>query len=279
MTTVTSYKTPQEFLDNTEKILEQRELENNLILGLCNGFADKSKVYDGCVFINTFADNQIQASSIKTISKAIVSGTTKDIRHIKSLADYYIDNGIQLIGAVGESFYSCEFSNFYGKRQVGERTMIVHKLISVNSLPLAPGNLVTATLNDIDLLTDWTINFEQDAQTFPKQSREQILKSIQTRVSLGNIFKWIDNDEIVSIAAIVRKTKNAGIVGLVYTPDKLRGRGYATSCVQKLSELILSSGYRYCGLFTDKSNPTSNHIYKKIGYLPTIEFTDIEYEK
>ena len=100
-----------------------------------------------------------------------------------------------------------------------------------------------------------------------------------TRIGLGTIFKWIDNNEIVSIAAIVRKTKNAGIVGLVYTPGKFRGRGYATSCVQKISELILSNGYSYCGLFTDKSNPTSNYIYKKIGYLPTIEFSDIEYEK
>ena len=279
LTTVTSYNTPKEFLGDSEKILEQRALENNLILGICNGFADKSKVYDGCVFINAFANNQIQASSIKTISKAIVSGTTQDIHHIKSLADYYLDKGIHLSGAIGESFYSIEFSKFYGKGQVGARTLIVHKLVSVNSLPIAPGNLVPAILNDIDLLTDWIINFEEDTQTFPKQSRAQILKSTQARVELGDFFKWIDNNEIVSIAAIVRKTKKAGIVGLVYTPAKLRGRGYATSCVQKLSEYILSSGYRYCGLFTDKSNPTSNHIYKKIGYLPLSEFTDIEYEK
>lgn len=278
MTTVTSYKTPQEFLDISEDILEEREIENNLILGLCNGFSDKSKVYDGCVFINVFADNQIQASSIKTISKVILSGTTKDIRHIKSLADYYRDNGIQLTGAFGESFYAFEFSNFYGKRQVGEKKLIVHKLTSVNSLPLASGELVNATMNDIELLTDWTMNFEEDVQSFPKQNREQILNITQRRVGLGDIFKWIDNDEIVSIVAIVRKTKNASIIGLVYTPEKLRGRGYATSCVQKLSELILCNGYKYCGLFTDKSNPASNHIYKKIGYFPILEFTEIEYE-
>ena len=279
MTTVISYKTPQAYLDNTAEILEFRELENNLILGICNGFADKTKEYDGCVFINAVADNCIQVSSIKTISKAIITGTSKDIRHIKSLTDYYIDHGIPLTGVVGESVYSAAFSNYYGRKLVNQRTMIVHKLLAVNPLPLAPGKLDMATMNDIDLLTDWTIHFEKDTGTFPKQSREQIVNSTRTRVGSGHFFKWIANDETVSIAAIVRKTRNVGVVGLVYTPDSFRGKGYATSCVQKVSEHILSAGYSCCGLFTDQSNPTSNHIYKKIGYVPTSTFTDIEFEQ
>ena len=79
------------------------------------------------------------------------------------------------------------------------------------------------------------------------------------------------------MAAMIRKTKRFGIVSLVYTPDKLRGNGYATSCVQKLSEHLLQSGFKSCGLFTDKANPTSNSIYKKIGYVPITEFSDIDY--
>ena len=34
-----------------------------------------------------------------------------------------------------------------------------------------------------------------------------------------------------------------------------------------------------CGLFTDASNPTSNSIYKKIGYQPIAYFTDVEFNK
>ncbi len=277
MTTITAYKTPQGFLDDTEKILEQKELENNLILGLCNDFADKTREYNTCVFINSIADNQIQASSIKTISKAVVAGTTKNVQDIKVLADYYLDNGINLTGAFGESFYSTEFSNFYGKRQVAERTMIVHKLTSVNNLPWAAGSLEVANEKDIDLVAEWTKLFEEDAKTFPRKSSEEIMRNTQRMIGTGNIFKWVDGGKTVSIAAIVRKTKSFGIVGLVYTPDKFRGKGYATSSVQKLSEHILQSGFNSCGLFTDKSNPTSNNIYKKIGYVPTTEFTDIEY--
>ena len=269
MTTVASYQTPQDFLDDTAEILEQREVENNLILGVCNNFADKTKVYDGCVFINSFDDGKIQATAIQTISKAIVSGTSKDVRYIKSPADYFTDNNIDLTGVVGESFYSTEFSKFYGKRQTAEKSLIVHKLISVNDLPPTAGKLESATADDIDLVTEWTINFERDAQTFPSKSKEQAQKSTQAQIASGSLFKWTNKREIVSIAAIVRKTKNLGIVGLVYTPDEARNKGYATSRVQKLSEHILQNGFKYCGLFTDKANPASNHIYRKIGYSPS----------
>jgi uncharacterized protein len=72
--------------------------------------------------------------------------------------------------------------------------------------------------------------------------------------------------------------QNAGIVGLVYTPEKYRRNGYATNHVQRLIEYILQKGFIYCGLFTDKANPISNHIYKKIGYEPITEYLDIGYK-
>jgi predicted GNAT family acetyltransferase len=33
-----------------------------------------------------------------------------------------------------------------------------------------------------------------------------------------------------------------------------------------LSQILLQQGYKYCFLFTDLANPTSNHIYQAIGY-------------
>ena len=35
-----------------------------------------------------------------------------------------------------------------------------------------------------------------------------------------------------------------------------------------LSQWLLGQGYRACFLYTDLSNPTSNHIYQAIGYEP-----------
>ncbi len=62
------------------------------------------------------------------------------------------------------------------------------------------------------------------------------------------------------------------MVNLVYTPPELRGKGYATNCVAALSQKLLDDGYKFCSLFTDLSNPTSNDIYSKIGYNPIADF-------
>lgn len=277
MITVQAYTTPQLFLDATESTLEQRELENNLQLGICNGFADKTQPQKGCIFINALESGQILATAMNTAAKAIVSGVTDNPLPIKALSDYYLVNEIDLTGAVGERFYAAAFSDAYGKPVVGEVNMIVHRLTTVNQLPPASGRMEVAEDTDIELLTDWTIRFEEEVHVSPVQPRATVLKSVQMRVNAGNFFKWVDKGEIVSIAAIVRKTKNIGIVGLVYTPDPWRGKGYAKSCVQKLSERILQSGFAHCGLFTDKANPTSNHIYRQIGYVPVTEFADLTY--
>ncbi|NVM19316.1 MAG: hypothetical protein HWN80_16540 [Candidatus Lokiarchaeota archaeon] len=55
------------------------------------------------------------------------------------------------------------------------------------------------------------------------------------------------------------------------TPPSLRRIGYTTECVAILSKLLLEEGNKYCFLFTDFSNSTSNSIYQKIGYRPVID--------
>lgn len=275
---VKSYTTPQDFLDETLILLQEKELDNNLIIGLCNGFEDKTKVQEGCVFINTICNEKIVASSIKTLSRAIVCSYTKDEQYIKPLADFYLQHGISVSGVFGDEFSSSAFLNYYGKKQKNAKTLIVHQLSRINDLPLSSGKLVLADEGDLDLLTDWTMNFEADVQSFFLQSRETAYKNTLAKIKAGSIFKWVDNNEVLGICAIMRKTEKSAIVGLVYTPPILRGKGYATSCVIKLSEKILNEGSKYCGLFTDKANPTSNSIYRKIGYVPSTEFKDIEFE-
>ena len=54
--------------------------------------------------------------------------------------------------------------------------------------------------------------------------------------------------------------------GPVYTPPDDRGRGYASNLVAGVSGEMLSRGAEACFLYTDLGNPTSNAIYRRIGY-------------
>jgi predicted GNAT family acetyltransferase len=207
-----------------------------------------------------------------------VTSESDDPRFIKELADYYLQKNIDIKGVFGAQAYANEFANFYSNRHIIDMTLIVHELTRINELPLAKGKFQMAEEKDADLVTQWSMTFEEEKDPAVRRSKEQVLKATQHKIASGDIFKWTDNGKMLSMAAINRKTKNAGIVGLVYTPDEYRRNGFATGLVQKLSEYILQSGFKCCGLFTDKANPTSNHIYKKIGYEPISEFLDIGFK-
>ena len=67
-------------------------------------------------------------------------------------------------------------------------------------------------------------------------------------------------------------------INAVYTPNQLRGKGYASSCVAALCREILSGGKRFCTLFADVENPTANGIYQRLGFEPLGEFVELDFE-
>ena len=95
-------------------------------------------------------------------------------------------------------------------------------------------------------------------------------KLAERGINESSIFIW-DHDGPVSMAKKARPTKNGIVVNLVYTPHDQQRKGYATTCVAHLSQHLLNEGYKYCSLYTDLANPTSNSIYMKIGYEPVAD--------
>jgi hypothetical protein len=126
--------------------------------------------------------------------------------------------------------------------------------------PIAPGRLRRAVNADLDVITAWTAAFSE-AIGEPTDAAELA----RARIAAGTIVVWEDR-EPVAMAGYGRRTPNGLSVSLVYTPDALRGRGYASACVGTLSQMLLDEGSRYVALYTDVTNATSNSIYRKLGY-------------
>ena len=53
------------------------------------------------------------------------------------------------------------------------------------------------------------------------------------------------------------------------------GRGVL---VAELSQQLLRSGRRFCFLFTDLANPTSNALYQRLGYQPVQDLIVMEFK-
>jgi predicted GNAT family acetyltransferase len=81
------------------------------------------------------------------------------------------------------------------------------------------------------------------------------------------------------MAAWIGSPPNGVRITLVYTPPSFRGRGYASACVAALSASLLASGRKFCFLFTDLANPTSNSIYQKLGYRPVCDMREYCFER
>ncbi|MET7481321.1 GNAT family N-acetyltransferase [Streptomyces sp. NPDC005648] len=55
-------------------------------------------------------------------------------------------------------------------------------------------------------------------------------------------------------------------VDVVYTPSALRGHGYAGAATTEATRAALAAGAKDVVLFADRSNPTSNALYQRLGY-------------
>ena len=81
----------------------------------------------------------------------------------------------------------------------------------------------------------------------------------------------------VSLACFGGPTPNGIRIGAVYTPPAHRGRGYGTAVTAAVSQLNLDRGRRFCFLYTDLANPTSNAIYQRIGYEPVCDSRELSF--
>ncbi|MBD2579081.1 GNAT family N-acetyltransferase [Oscillatoria sp. FACHB-1406] len=144
----------------------------------------------------------------------------------------------------------------------------VRQLERVQPIAKVEGQLRLATFAERQLAIAWQAEFFQEALGIEKPNLNW---TVEYQIEEERIYFWTipapDGKEMpVSLAVCGRSTPNGATITAVYTPSVYRRKGYATSCVATLSEILLARGYRYCFLFTDVTNPTSNRIYSAIGY-------------
>ena len=73
--------------------------------------------------------------------------------------------------------------------------------------------------------------------------------------------------------------RRTGCASGLSTPRRsVGGRGYASAITAALSTQLLASGRRFCFLYTDLANPTSNRIYRAIGYEHVCDAAEIVFE-
>ena len=131
------------------------------------------------------------------------------------------------------------------------------------------GSMRLARAADRGLLLAWVEAFTTEVMHgHPMSDPGRNERSVDARLAGGDagFALWDVGGRTVSLAGFGGPTANGIRIGPVYTPPELRGHGYASALTAAVSRLQLDRGRRFCFLYTDLANPTSNAIYMRIGY-------------
>ncbi len=201
---------------------------------------------------------------------------------MESLANLLQSKDIFIPGVIGVKNVADRFSQIWAKRAACgvelHAALRAYVLKSINHNLIGPGVFRPAEEGDLDFLTAGWVQFHIECGLQNEPVPENVVSNVQARIANGSLFVWEDEGQVVSVAAKTRSMRHGAVIGYVYTPHELRGRGYATSCVASMSQHLLDSGHEYCGLFTDLANPISNSIYQKIGYRPVGDYNNLRFD-
>lgn len=275
MMEIRQYHSVSDYLVATEQFLEFRELENNLLLGQSRKFVRNFTNSTNHLFINGILNGEIKCSVVKGNDKALLGSMSEDQKLIEAICAHFLEKKIQINGVIGEKKQANIFAENYQKEIATVKPLVLCQLNKIGLLHKPNGHFELATIEDLPTIALWENLFRKEADLMPIASEELIKSSIIRRIKNNEIYKWILNDQLVSMASKIRDTRNIAFIGNVFTPPIHRGNGYASSCVHQLSELMLKSGYKSCGLYVDQNNGSLEKVCKRIGYEPGPEFLDI----
>jgi hypothetical protein len=195
-----------------------------------------------------------------------------------AMADAIAEAGIALPGVNGEAATAAMFAGQWTERVKSAATPFqgnrLYEFLGDGEVPAIEGTLRLAGPQERDLMILWTRAFQHEIG----ESDDDTELRVDRGLAAGQLWLWDRRGEVVSMA--VSREAVDGVVRLsgVYTPHEKRKHGNAAACVGALSMQLRGAGHR-CVLYTDLGNPTSNPMYRRIGYRAVAEVLRYRFER
>jgi predicted GNAT family acetyltransferase len=269
---------PEDLLALAGDYLVAREAEHNLIFGILGRLRMATSAYGAGepYLVALVAGGRVSGVVVRTPPYGPVLSELDDPRVTDLVAADLFSLTDELAGVLGpraaaERFARCwsELSATTPRLTMEQR---IYRAESATAPVGVPGAARRFAARDRGLVLTWLQAFgaEAGADGTPAFDYEAWLER-QLGDADGEIVFWEHEDRPVSLAVAGQATPNGLRVGPVYTPPELRGRGFATAVTAEITARALAAGRRFCFLFTDLANPTSNAIYQRIGYRPVCD--------
>lgn len=282
------------FLDRAAPVLGRDPAANNLPLGVAQHVVDHPGSYDDPAFWIVEVDGIVVGAAMRTPPYPLILADPLDDAAPGAVALGLAGRGVGLPGVTANEPWASRFAAAWAGA-TGDAWHVglgqgVYRLTAVEP-PIRPagGAPRAATEADRALLIAWLDAFADEALTAMIRDDRATERGIDARLgpgATGGFDLWEVDGRPVSLTGWT-PIVGGGRVGPVYTPPDERGRGYASSLVAHVSARLLDGGGAAgdgggggaCFLYTDLGNPTSNAIYRRLGYEQIAESSMIVFER
>lgn len=281
---VRRFDDPEAFREAAVPYLTSDEARHNLILGLSSTLVEQPDVYGLFDLWIVSGGGRVTGAALRTPPYNLVLARPGADGALDALVDRLTEEGQDLPGVVASLPELDDFVAAWTAGRELDATLVlrqgVYELREVVPSPAPPGSARPATPDDRDLVLAWLREFADEALPHQPESerQERLIENRLQASPRSGIWLWEDAGRPVSLSGYGGETPNGIRIGPVYTPSELRGRGYATGLVSEQSRWLLENGRRFCFLYTDLDNATSNALYRRIGYRLVCESAEVRFD-
>ena len=249
----TQYETAEAFSHDVLESLNRHAIQNNLLY---------RNIGDGKVMLTVKDDQgQVLLTADRTPPHPLVM-YEHDNRHNEEAVAFFArslyENNIDIDFLFTEDQLA-KVSSATTRRQAASTSHPEERLalsVTDHASPpdrMPPGRLRLATEDDLYYLPHWCADFNV-ACAIGAYDLQAGVENARKLVAEQQLYLWEDGVP-VSMAASHRKVPSCRLIGYVYTPPQLRGKGYASACVYTLTRNLLTDEYPQCALYIDCNNP------------------------
>lgn len=281
---VRRFDDPIAFRGEVTPFLVRDEARHNLLLGISTTLIQRPDVYELFDLWGVTDGEDIVGAALRTPPFNLVLAQPSSGDALDALVDRLLQEGQDLPGVTAaipeiETFVGAWTSARDVDAALAQRQGI-YEIRELLPTPSAAGAPRPTTPADRELVVGWMLAFGEEALPDPPEAERQA-RLAEARLDAtrhAGLWLWEDGGRPVSLSGYGSETPNGIRIGPVYTPPDLRGRGYATSLVAAQTGWLLAAGRTFAFLYTDLDNPTSNALYRRIGYRMVAESADVRFD-
>jgi predicted GNAT family acetyltransferase len=254
-----------EFVSEVVPALAERELENNLVIGLARRLAASPEEAKAAVLCSVELDGACVAGALWTPPQFVVVSTLPrgaEAALVEALCPH--DRGPDGSCGPGDAaeHVARELAERVGGRVELVSDEVLYELTEIVPPHRPPGASRLATQADLPVVREFVREFFVEVNLPRSKDPDGVAARV---VEERRALVW-DDGGVRSLACEARRLVTGAAIAPVFTPRADRGRGYASALTADLCRSLLDAGRRFVCLHAERANATSNHIYQSIGF-------------